>query len=103
MITRFRQPKHILHEGNTANSLDYTDYDDVFNARRDSDDLINPTSVIVNEGPIRYLHYDFSPTKVNVLNNVIDNKFNSSSEIVEVFETKVLNPSRMLTSKILRV
>ena len=93
---------HTSNEGNTIDSLDYTDYDDAFpNARRDSDDLINPTSVIVNEGPIRYLHYDYSPTKVNALNNVIDNKLEQSIGNRGGFcETKILNPSRILTSKI---
>jgi len=93
---------HTSNEGNTINSLDYTDYDDAFpNARRDNDDLINPTSQIVNEGPIRYLHYDFSPTKVNVLDNVIDNKLEQSIGNRGGFcETKIMNPSRMLTSKI---
>jgi hypothetical protein len=93
---------HTSNEGNTINSLDYTDYDDAFpNARRDSDDLINPTSVIVNEGPIRYLHYDYSPVKVNVLDNVLDNKLEQSIGNRGGFcETKIMNPSRMLTSKI---
>ena len=91
------------NEGLTVvNPPDVDDYDEVFpNARRDSDDSINPVSHFVTEGPIRYLHYDYSPTKVNVLDNVIDNKLEQSIGNRGGFcETKIMNPSRMLTSKI---
>jgi len=93
---------HISNEGITINGPDADDYDEIFpNARRDSDDLISPVIQYVTKGPIRYLHYDYSPTKVNVLENVIDNKLEQSIGNRGGFcETKILNPSRILTSKI---
>jgi len=93
---------HTSNEGHTINGPDVDDYDEIFpNARRDSDDLIVAVAQFVTEGPIRYLHYDYSPTKVNVLDNVIDNKLEQSIGNRGGFcETKIMNPSRMLTSKI---
>ena len=90
------------NEGHSVSSVDDDDYDEVFpNARRDSDDLVVGTANIVTEGPIRYLHYDYSPTKVNALDNVLDNKLEQSvGNRGGYCETKILNPSRMLTTKI---
>ena len=89
------------NEGNTVLNVP-TNYDKVFpNARRDSDDEVVGTSTILTQGPIRYLHYDYSPTKVNVLGNVLDNKLEQSiGNRGGYCETKLLNPSRMLTTKI---
>ncbi len=88
------------NEGHSVSSVDVDDYDEVFpNARRDSDDDFN--TAFVTEGPIRYLHYDYSPTKVNALDNVLDNKLEQSvGNRGGYCETKILNPSRMLTTKI---
>ena len=90
------------NEGHSVSSVDVDDYDEVFpNARRDSDDLVVGTANIITEGPIRYLHYDYSPTKVNILDNVLDNKLEQSiGNRGGYCETKILNPSRMLTTKI---
>jgi hypothetical protein len=89
------------NEGNSVLN-DPTNYDKAFpNARRDSDDKVVGTSTILTQGPIRYLHYNYSPTKVNVLGNVLDNKLEQSiGNRGGYCETKILNPSRVLTTKI---
>ena len=51
----------------------FTDYNDCFpNARRDGDLDVHPLSDISYTGPIRYVHYDFSPTKANKAYNTFD-------------------------------
>tara|TARA_R100001463_G_scaffold64140_2_gene117229 strand:+ start:5089 stop:11445 length:6357 start_codon:yes stop_codon:yes gene_type:complete len=76
-----------------------TDYDLCYkNARRIADDEINSA---VYTGPIRYLHYDFSPTKSNVLYNVYDHANTESIDGKGGFsETSVLDNARIIPRKI---
>tara|TARA_R110001632_G_scaffold4863_1_gene19973 strand:+ start:11932 stop:18951 length:7020 start_codon:yes stop_codon:yes gene_type:complete len=62
------------NESHVIATHNFTDYEtSFFNARRDGDDLILPSSsAYTSRGPTRYLHYDYSNEKVNYTYNVID-------------------------------
>lgn len=67
------------NESHTLVSNDFTDYEtSFFNARRDGDDLVLPSSNFTSKGPTRYLHYDYSNDKVNYSYNVIDMSIDES-------------------------
>ena len=87
------------NEGLTGLTSDNTDYDASYrNARRIADDEINSPTYT---GPIRYLHYDFSPTKSNVLYNVYDHTNTESIDGKGGFsETSVLDNARIIPRKI---
>ena len=88
----------------------FTDYNDCFpNARRDSDldisshaaDFSVGQSAQVFTGPIRYVHYDFSPTRANKIYNVFDlNVLDSSDNRGSYFDCKMVDNKNMLDSKI---
>ena len=88
------------NEGNTPNSLDFTDYNDAFpNARRDTDD--DHTS-LQYRGNRRYLHYDYSPDNCNFTYNAYDNIiFESYGQRGSYSETKVADLFRVQDKKIL--
>ncbi len=66
-----------------------------------ADDEINSPTYT---GPVRYLHYDFSPTKSNVLYNVYDHTNTESIMVKVVFlETSVLDNARIIPRKIKRI
>lgn len=87
------------NEGQTGLVSDTTDYDASYrNARRITDDEINSPTYT---GPIRYLHYDFSPTKSNVLYNVYDHVNTESIDGKGGFsETSVIDNARIIPRKI---
>ena len=74
------------------------------NARRDTDDAINDGSGNATynfKGPVRYLHYDYSPTKNNYINNVIDLEVEESlGKKSSYAEIKVSDSYRILSQKI---
>jgi len=78
---------------------DETDYDKIYlNTRRIADDETNSP---VYTGPIRYLHYDFSPTKSNVMYNVYDHVNTESIDGKGGFaETSILDNGRIVPKKI---
>lgn len=81
---------------------DDTNYD-LFapNARRDTDDLINNTAAYSFKGPIRYLHYDYSPTKNNSTNNIVDLELEESiGKKSSYAEIKIADSYRILSKKI---
>lgn len=88
----------------------FTDYNDCFpNARRDSDldisshpaDFSVGQSAQIFTGPIRYVHYDFSPTRANKIYNVFDlNVLDSSGNRGSYFDCKMVDNKNMLDSKI---
>lgn len=87
------------NEGSTGLASDTTDYNACYrNARRIGDDVITTP---VYTGPNRYLHYDFSPTKSNILYNVYDH-FNTESIGGKggFSETSVIDNGRILRRKI---
>jgi len=83
----------------TIVSADDTDYNDShFNARRIADDVI--TSPVFT-GPLRYLSYDFSPTKSNLLYNVYDHNNTESIDGKGGFaETSVIDNGRIMPRKV---
>jgi len=91
----------------------FTDYNDCFpNARRDSDLDISSTAALsgagqsaqVFTGPIRYVHYDFSPTRANKAYNVFDlNVLDSSESRGSFLECKMVDNKRLLDSKLKRL
>jgi hypothetical protein len=87
------------NEGNTPNTLDFTDYDDAFpNARRDDDDL---HTTLQYRGPLRYLHYTYSPDKSNLVANAIDNiVYESYGQRGGYAETKIADMFRIMNKKI---
>ena len=87
-------------EGVTLPSEDFADYEDVFhNARRQLDDDISGTFNLT--GPIRYIHYDFSPTDANVVNSVIDASFSTSvNDQTGYAQAEMMDNYRILTKKI---
>ena len=78
---------------------DATDYDRTYiNARRIFDDEIVSATYT---GPIRYLHYDFSPTKSNVLYNVYDHVNTESIDGKGGFsETSIIDNARIIPRKV---
>jgi len=88
------------NEGLTGlNSGLTTDYNNSYrNARRITDDEINSPTYT---GPIRYLHYDFSPTKSNVLYNIYDHVNTESIDGKGGFsETSIIDNARIIPKKI---
>ena len=88
------------NEGVTGlNSTLTTDYNNSYrNARRIADDEINSPTYT---GPIRYLHYDFSPTKSNVLYNIYDHVNTESIDGKGGFsETSIIDNARIIPRKI---
>ena len=87
------------NEGNSANTLDFTDYNDTFpNARRDLNDI---HSVLVYTGPRRYLHYKYSPDKSNQVFGVFDNIiYESYGNRGGYAETKIADMFRIQNKKI---
>ena len=68
------------------------------NANRILDDEINSPNYI---GPTRYLHYDYSPTKSNILYNVIEHTNTESIDGKGGFaETLIIDNARIMPSKI---
>ena len=98
----------VSNEGSPA-SFNHTlsgptdDYSGKFiNARREGTDLINSTVLDMRyTGPKRYLHYDFSPTKSNVLYNVYDHTNTESIDGKGGFaETSIIDNGRIMPRKI---
>lgn len=77
----------------------YSNYQLVYpNARRMGDDEINSPTYT---GPKRYLHYDFSPTKSNLLYNVFDHTNTESIDGKGGFaETSIIDNGRIMPRKI---
>lgn len=74
------------------------------NARRDTDDTINNGSgsaMYSFKGPIRYLHYAYSPTKNNSTVNIVDLEVEESIGKKSSFaEIKIADSYRILSKKI---
>ena len=87
-----------INEGGTL-TADNSDYNGMFpNAKRISDDEKNSP---VYTGPKRYLHYDFSPTKSNLLYNVYDHTNTESIDGKGGFaETSVIDNGRIMPRKV---
>lgn len=88
-----------INEGGTI-TADTNDYDEMFpNARRDTDDDINTSRDY--EGPIRYLHYDFSPTKSNILYNVYEHTNTESIDGKGGFsKSSIVDNGRIMSKKV---
>ncbi|HCI70101.1 MAG TPA: hypothetical protein DHV30_05710, partial [Balneola sp.] len=86
------------NEGATI-TADTNDYNSMFpNARRISDDLVSTPTYT---GPIRYLHYDFSPTRANFAYNVFDHvNAESISGKGGFSESSILDNGRIMPKKI---
>ena len=86
------------NEGGTV-SLSYSSYQGAYpNARRMGDDEINSPTYT---GPKRYLHYNFSPTKSNLLYNVYDHTNTESIDGKGGFaETSVIDNGRIMPRKV---
>ena len=87
------------NEGSTGLASDGAVYDQTFrNARRISDDEITSP---VYTGPTRYMHYDFSPTKSNLLYNVYEHVNTESIDGKGGFaETSIIDNGRIIQRKI---
>tara|TARA_R110001599_G_scaffold161303_1_gene349767 strand:+ start:1467 stop:8513 length:7047 start_codon:yes stop_codon:yes gene_type:complete len=88
--------------GDWTETTDFTDYNECFpNARRDTDNDVFNTDSLDTLGPIRYIHYDFSPTKANKLYNVIDMQLEESiGSRGSYAETKAIDTKRILPVKV---
>ena len=88
-----------INEGGTI-TADTNDYDEMFpNARRDTDDEINTSRDY--GGPIRYLHYDFSPTKSNILYNVYEHTNTESIDGKGGFsKSSIVDNGRIMSKKV---
>ena len=85
------------NEGGTV-SLDYNVYKDAYiNARRSSDNLIATRDTL---GQTRYLHYDYSPEKSNIVTAVIDNETRDSINQGSYSETRIVDNGRIMNKKI---
>lgn len=78
-----------------------------YNARREIDDRIILDSHATNSaittlsGPIRYVHYDYSPNKCNVLSNVITSQiYDSLGGKGGLAQSKLIDPAKILNKKI---
>lgn len=82
-------------------TTDFTDYNECFpNARRDTDNDVFNTDSLDTLGPIRYIHYDFSPTRANKLYNVIDLQLEESIGSRGTYaEMKAVDTKRILPIK----
>jgi len=72
------------------------------NAKREAEDTIDSTFLNMRyTGPKRYLHYDFSPTKSNLLYNVYDHTNTESIDGKGGFaETSIIDNGRIMPRKI---
>ena len=61
------------------------------NARRQLDDDISGTFNLT--GPIRYIHYDLSPTDANVVNAVIDASFSTVNDQTGYAQAEMMDNS----------
>lgn len=86
------------NEGGTV-TADTKDYNEMFpNARRIADDEVNSP---VYSGPTRYLHYDYSPTKANLVAGIYEHNNTESMDGKGGFsETSILDSARILNKKI---
>ena len=87
-----------INEGGTL-TADNSDYNEMFpNAKRIGDDEKNSPAYT---GPKRYLHYDFSPTKSNLLYNVYDHTNTESIDGKGGFaETSIIDNGRIMPRKV---
>lgn len=87
-----------INEGGTI-TADNSDYNEMFpNARRISDDEINSP---VYTGPKRYLHYDYSPTKSNLVYQIYNHTNTESIDGKGGFaETFIIDNGRIMPRKI---
>lgn len=104
----------IVSNANESHSIatrNFTDYEtSFFNARRDGDDLILPSSSnYTSRGSTRYLHYDFSNDKVNYTYNVMDMNIEESIKgkvslsDVSIADMMKIYPSKLDIDSSLRV
>lgn len=85
------------NEGGTV-ALDSNVYKDaIINARRSSDNLIATRDTL---GPTRYLHYDTSPEKCNLINSIVENETRDSINQGSYSETKIIDNARIMNKKI---
>lgn len=85
------------NEGGTV-TIDYNDYKDAYiNARRSSDNSITTRDTL---GQTRYLHYDYSPEKSNLVTAVIDNETRDSINQGSFSETRIVDNGRIMNKKI---
>lgn len=86
------------NEGGSV-SISYASYQGAYpNARRMADDEINSPTYT---GAKRYLHYNFSPTKANVLYNVYDHNNTESVDGKGGFaETSIIDNGRIMPRKV---
>jgi len=92
---------HLSNEGTTLPSYDYSDYEEtLLNSRRSLTDGLQSSSND-KSGPTRYVHYDYSPKKVNIISNVLDMELEESFAPRGGFSsTKVIDNSKMMGVKI---
>jgi len=97
-------PSNSPYVSNEGLSITYsnTNYDRAFpNARRDTDDDIDPITSYAQSGEMRYAHYGFSPDANNLLYNVIDaNVQQSIGERSGFAEVKLTDSFRIMSKKI---
>ena len=85
------------NEGGTV-SLDYNVYKDAYiNARRSSDNSITTRDTL---GQTRYLHYNYSPEKSNLITAVIDNETRDSINQGSFSESRIVDNGRIMNKKI---
>lgn len=89
------------NEDTSLSAYNYTDYTEtLLNSRRSLADAKQSTSSD-KSGPIRYVHYDYSPKKVNIISNVLDLELEQSYAPRGSFaSSKVIDNSKMLGVKI---
>ena len=85
------------NEGGTV-TTDYNVYKDAYiNARRSSDNSITTRDTL---GQTRYLHYDYSPEKSNLVTAVIDNETRDSINQGSFSESRIVDNGRIMNKKI---
>tara|TARA_R100000951_G_scaffold40639_2_gene34428 strand:+ start:34717 stop:41325 length:6609 start_codon:yes stop_codon:yes gene_type:complete len=89
------------NEGVSVPTYDYSDYEEAFvNARRAVNDTILGSSTN-RGGPTRYVHYDYSPKKSNIISNVLDMQLEESFSPRGGFSSaKIIDNSKMMNRKI---
>ncbi len=89
------------NEDTSLSSYDYSDYTEtLLNARRSLADA-KQSSSSDKSGPTRYVHYDFSPKKVNIISNVLDMQLEESFAPRGGFSSaKIIDNSKMTGVKI---
>ena len=88
---------------NAVLPVDFTDYEEAFpNARRDTDaQITGAESTIEYRGPIRYIHYDYSPNKANKIDSLIDLTLEESIGNRGTYtEGKIIDNNRILGKKV---